>query len=178
MVFSCPGNNTDVDRLAVWVEGACEVQCEVCEIASFDDTDPTPGVLSGTLHFGAAHFNGNVSITGVEGYRVFFADSCGRQLGQVLASVRQASWPQECCNPEAYAARLTQVAIPAGATQLAIAINTSSFNIPFGLGIEFTDDDSNETQVVRPTAALARRAVGEVASSGILLCIAALFVLA
>ena len=91
------------------------------------------------LRFGEAHANGKMPVEGILGYRVFFADECGEQVGPTLGYVPRSEMLYACCAATAYSLQLSDAEIPSAATQLLIAINTSFGEMPHGTPIEFSD---------------------------------------
>jgi len=78
-------------------------------------------------------------VEGVFGYRVFFADECGMQVGPTLGYVPRSERLYACCAATAYSLEVSDAEIPQAATQLLIAINTSYGEMPHGTPIEYSD---------------------------------------
>lgn len=139
VTFECPAANRDPTLPAELLEGSCSVRCEICRSTPFLDSDPRPGHIAGMLRFGEAHANGQMPVEGVFGYRVFFADGCGMQVGPTLGYVPRSERLYACCAATAYSLEVSDAEIPQGAAQLLIAINTSFGEMPHGTSIEYSD---------------------------------------
>ncbi|CAE7625023.1 unnamed protein product [Symbiodinium microadriaticum] len=139
VTVECPAANRDPTLPAELLEGSCSVRCEICRSTPFLDSDPRPGHIAGMLRFGEAHANGQMPVEGVFGYRVFFADGCGMQVGPTLGYVPRSERLYACCAATAYSLEVSDAEIPQGAAQLLIAINTSFGEMPHGTSIEYSD---------------------------------------
>lgn len=130
-----------------------------CMAMPFRDTDSRVGFARGSLRFGPAqpaqlsppptpigdigiNFAPEVNEVGVSGYHVFFADSCGRRLGngsEPIATVVRGDMPLVggCCSAGLYRLRLEGIRVPAGAEQLLIfaslpsGLSADSRTVPF-----------------------------------------------
>ena len=91
------------------------------------------------IRFGEAHADGEMPVDGIFGYRIFFADECGQQVGPTLGHVPRSEMLYACCAATAYSLQVSDAQIPPAATQLLIAINTSFGEMPHGTPIEYSD---------------------------------------
>lgn len=97
-----------------------------CSVPAFFNMDPRTGFISGSLSFGPAEANGLIDEKDFEAYEVAFADDCGVPLsGQPIIAVVQR-WPvpsvDSCCTPAKYQLTIGPMSLPAGATQLVVAM--------------------------------------------------------
>ncbi|CAE8630320.1 unnamed protein product [Polarella glacialis] len=118
-------SDTFTECLPDAVLSGCQVP-EPCGIGDFADLNGRSGFLTGRMTFGPAQVNGIIGENGIDGYQVFFADICGKPIGNgsSIASIR--SWTGEadgqCCQVARYSFELVDLEVPPAATQLLIAI--------------------------------------------------------
>ncbi|CAE8739140.1 unnamed protein product [Polarella glacialis] len=147
LTFSCPAENRDPTRQPDLLNGICLVRCEICEAALFTDLDPRPGLLAGTVRFGAVHAAGVMPVSGVIGYRVFWADNCDVQVGQTVGYLPVGDDIYPCCNRDTYRLQISEVELPSSATQLLVAIDTVYGELLHGRTISFQDSTTNASAV-------------------------------
>jgi len=157
--FKCPWYNINPEMIMDTI-GQCRVRCEVCTLGLLWDVDSRRGFLSGNLPFGGAHAEGGVLTGGIEGFKVYFADSCFEKIGEAIAYVpSNTSTPRACCLDDQYIATLRGVEIPKEAVRLLVAVvSVTAGELPLGMTTNFTDRSWNFTkksikQTVRQSSA-------------------------
>jgi len=160
--FTCPAENVDKTQPAVWLSGSCRVRCEVCRTTAFIDTDARPNNIAGTLQFGEAHANGVMPVQGIQGYRVFFANDCGEQVGPSLGYVPRSAQLYSCCAATAYSLSIA-AEVPPMATSIRIAINGTLGDLPYGVLVSFTDRAETEVMSTpKPITSSGLRPFGDI----------------
>jgi len=163
VVFECPANNTDITRRPSVVSGQCQVACEVCSLEDFIDTDSRPSLAGGVVRFGPVHRAGDMAVPDLEGYRIFFADACGNQIGDLVHFEPIGSRRFDCCLGDAYEVKLYNLTVPSNAAQMVVALRgTSSSAIrdfPSGVAVPFNDVAVNmSASIPRSQVSAARHA--------------------
>eukprot|EP00930_Biecheleria_cincta_P042236 TRINITY_DN29055_c0_g1_i1.p1 TRINITY_DN29055_c0_g1~~TRINITY_DN29055_c0_g1_i1.p1 ORF type:complete len:1012 (-),score=52.08 TRINITY_DN29055_c0_g1_i1:326-3154(-) len=150
LIFRCPSQNTDPKCQPTLIGGTCQVRCELCQTNVFVDTNPQPGVLSGMLRFGEAHASGRMPVRDIRGFRIFWADRCGKDMGFIAYQPQQPN-PNTCCATGAYKVNLENLVIPGEENQLQIVvgIDTSYGELEYPTRIRYSDSTSN-VSVTRP----------------------------
>merc|ERR1712232_1142098 len=115
VAFRCPPLNIDPNRHPDLIGGRCFVGCRPCAVGGFIDMDDTQGIATGTMLIGPVRDGSSLNVSGVRGYRLFFTDSCYRQLGDVIEFVNQTTMVYGCCVGNAFEVTLVEVSVPRGA---------------------------------------------------------------
>jgi len=144
----CPHDNTDANK-AVDIEGEMPaVLCRVCNIEVGHDRDSRKGFLSVDVTFGPNILDGKVKESVITDYRVYFADSSGRPVGNVLATVPKslANDANACCHRSAYSVSVKGVKILPNAVSLTVLpTDEKGFLLPVGAQATFVDVPTTTT---------------------------------
>jgi len=151
LIFRCPALNTDPKLKPTLIDGTCKVRCESCQTSILVDTNPQAGVISGTLRFGEAHASGRMPVRDIQGYRIFWMDPCGKDLGEIAFEKQQRN-PNTCCATGSYKVKVDNVSIPGdeNEVQLVIGILTSYGELEHPTRVTFSDSARNTTVTETP----------------------------
>lgn len=151
LTFRCPALNTDPKLKPTLIDGTCKVRCELCQTNVLVDTNPQPGVISGTLRFGEAHASGRMPVSEIQGYRVFWTDRCGKDLGDIAYEKQQRN-PNTCCATGSYKVNIENVLMPGDEDQLQLMIGivTNYGELEHPTRVTFSDSTRNITVTEPP----------------------------
>lgn len=133
-VFICPRENLNpYSAPIVW--RPCELRCDVCQYAGYNDYAPESHVIeANALRTGPADRMGKLGKSNISGFLMAFVNGAGQRVGDLALDGSQEMEVSDsidyCCNKNKYTAQLLATRVPRGAAKLAMLYQTEYGEVP------------------------------------------------